>query len=170
MGAKWEFHFFETDGEFLNVATRFTLSIFLMSKTACSRHGRGVWSTCYRTGYYGRSGLKHFFPGLRTTPLRIVPPCQQLVSWIPGAVIFQVCVFLSVHKRTSRTMGKSRGTFCRGIAIFWERSGSLISSKQMMNFLMWPPVLLCQFSFMSMTACSRHRGGVWSTCYCIDYY
>ena len=106
-----------------------------------------VWSMCYRTGYYGRSGLEHFFPGLRTTPLRIVPPCRQLVSWIPGAVIFQVRVFLSVHKRTSRTMGKSRGTFCRGIAIFWERSGSFISSKQMMNFWMWPPVLLWRFSW-----------------------
>ena len=118
-----------------------------MSMTACSTHRGGVWCTCYRTGYHRRSGLQHFFPGLSTTRLRIVPPRWHLISWIPGAVIFQVRVFLSVHIRTSRNMGKSRGTFCRGIAIFWERSGSFISSKQMTNFWMWPPVLLCRFSW-----------------------
>ena len=59
--------------------------------------------------------MEHFFPGLRTTRLRIVPPCRQLVLWITRAVKFQVGVLLSVHKRTSRTsstvLGRRRREF-----------------------------------------------------------
>ena len=105
--------------------------------------------------------LDHFFPGLRTTRLRIVPPCRQLVSWIPGAVSFQVGVFVSVHKRTSRTssivLGRRRREFQ-----FYEIVVEFLNGVGHLFYLV-------DFILMFTRPCCSDGGCVLSTCDCTGY-